>query len=75
VPDTLWELGRPQRIGEVTALPALTTQRGGRTGTPPCQLRAAAMIDLLVRHAEVVALKGDSYRLKDRDRGRHIPSS
>jgi DNA replication protein DnaC len=28
------------------------------------------MIDRLVHHAEVVALKGDSYRLKDRDLGR-----
>jgi DNA replication protein DnaC len=28
---------------------------------------AAAMIDRLVHHAEVVSLKGDSYRLKDRD--------
>lgn len=34
---------------------------------------AAAMIDRLVHHAEVVALKGDSYRLKDRDLGR-VPS-
>ena len=31
---------------------------------------AAAMIDRLVHHAEVVALRGDSYRLKDRDLGR-----
>jgi len=31
---------------------------------------AAAMIDRLVHHAEVVALKGDSYRIKDRDLGR-----
>ena len=31
---------------------------------------AAAMIDRLVHHAEVVALKGDSYRLEDRDLGR-----
>jgi DNA replication protein DnaC len=31
---------------------------------------AAAMIDRLVHHAEVVNLKGDSYRLKDRDLGR-----
>ncbi len=31
---------------------------------------AAAMIDRLVHHAEVVALKGDSYRLKNRDLGR-----
>ncbi len=28
---------------------------------------AAAMIDRLVHYADVVALKGDSYRLKDRD--------
>jgi DNA replication protein DnaC len=34
---------------------------------------AAAMIDRLVHHAEVVSLKGDSYRLKDRDLGR-VPS-
>lgn len=31
---------------------------------------AAAMIDRLVHHADVVTLKGDSYRLKDRDLGR-----
>ncbi len=31
---------------------------------------AAAMIDRLVHHAEIVALKGDSYRLKDRDLAR-----
>jgi DNA replication protein DnaC len=29
-----------------------------------------AMIDRLVHHAEVIALKGDSYRIKDRDLGR-----
>jgi DNA replication protein DnaC len=34
---------------------------------------AAAMIDRLVHHAEVIALKGDSYRIKDRDLGR-VPS-
>ncbi len=28
------------------------------------------MIDRLVHHAEVITLKGDSYRLKDRDLGR-----
>ena len=31
---------------------------------------AAAMIDRLVHHADVIALKGDSYRLKNRDFGR-----
>jgi DNA replication protein DnaC len=35
---------------------------------------AAAMIDRLVHHADVVALKGDSYRLKNRDLGR-VPTS
>jgi DNA replication protein DnaC len=34
---------------------------------------AAAMIDRLVHHAEVISLKGDSYRLKDRNLGR-IPA-
>jgi DNA replication protein DnaC len=32
------------------------------------------MIDRLVHHADVVALKGDSYRLKNRDLGR-IPTA
>jgi DNA replication protein DnaC len=31
---------------------------------------AAAMIDRLVHHADVISLRGDSYRLKDRDLGR-----
>ena len=35
---------------------------------------AAAMIDRLVHHAEVIALKGDSYRLQDRDLGR-VPAA
>ena len=35
---------------------------------------AAAMIDRLVHHAEVISLKGDSYRLKDRGLGR-FPAS
>src|ERR1700760_3991719 len=37
------------------------------------EIVAAAMIDRLVHHAEILALKGDSYRLKDRDlaRGRN----
>ncbi len=36
---------------------------------------AAAMIDRLVHHAEVIALQGDSYRLKDRDLGRATPTN
>jgi DNA replication protein DnaC len=35
---------------------------------------AAAMIDRLVHHAEVIALKGDSYRLNNRDLGR-VPTA
>jgi DNA replication protein DnaC len=35
---------------------------------------AAAMIDRLVHHAEIVSLKGDSYRLKDRDLQRATPT-
>jgi DNA replication protein DnaC len=35
---------------------------------------AAAMIDRLVHHAEVISMKGDSYRLKDRDLGRVPPA-
>jgi DNA replication protein DnaC len=30
---------------------------------------AAAIIDRLVHHAEILSLKGDSYRLKDKDLG------
>jgi DNA replication protein DnaC len=36
---------------------------------------AAAMIDRLVHHAEVIALKGDSYRLRNRDLGRVPPAN
>ena len=36
---------------------------------------AAAMVDRLVHHAEIIAIKGDSYRLKDRDIGRTPPAN
>jgi DNA replication protein DnaC len=35
---------------------------------------AAAMIDRLVHHAEILPLKGDSYRLRDRDLARATPA-
>lgn len=35
---------------------------------------AAAMIDRLVHHAEVISLKGDSYRMRGRDLGR-VPTA
>ena len=34
------------------------------------EVTAATMIDRLVHHAEILALKGDSYRLNDRDLAR-----
>jgi DNA replication protein DnaC len=37
------------------------------------QVVAAAMIDRLVHHAEIIALAGDSYRLKDKDLERAEP--
>ncbi len=37
------------------------------------EITAAAMVDRLVHHAEILSLKGDSYRLKDRDLGRVAP--
>ncbi len=33
------------------------------------EITAAAMVNRLVHHAEILSLKGDSYRLKDRDLG------
>jgi DNA replication protein DnaC len=36
---------------------------------------AAAMIDRLVHHAEILGLKGDSYRLKDKDLGSPPPAT
>ena len=32
-------------------------------------MAATAMVDRLIHHAEILCLKGDSYRLKDRDLG------
>ena len=37
------------------------------------EVTAAAMIDRLVHHAEILALKGDSYRLRDKDLGSPPP--
>jgi DNA replication protein DnaC len=39
------------------------------------EIVAAAMIDRLVHHAEVIDLKGDSYGLKNRDLGRTTPAN
>jgi IstB-like ATP binding protein len=58
-----------------TTPPASSPPRHGRFRHSTCGSQiTAAMIDRLVHHAEVVALKGDSYRLKDRDLGR-VPAS
>jgi DNA replication protein DnaC len=37
------------------------------------EVTAAAMIDRLVHHAEIVALKGDSFRLRNKDLGQPAP--
>jgi IstB-like ATP binding protein len=37
------------------------------------EITAAAMIDRLVHHAEILALKDDCYHLKDRDLARPSP--
>ena len=58
------------------------TVRNVHTAPPRCwgevfgdDVVAAAMIDRLVHHAEVISLKGDSYRLRNRgDLGR-IPAA
>jgi hypothetical protein len=47
---------------------------GDRNGLAALLVVAAAMIDRLVHHAEVISLKGDSYRLKDRNLGR-VPAA
>jgi hypothetical protein len=38
------------------------------------EIVAAATIDQLVHHAEILALKGASYRLKDKDLGGTTPT-
>ncbi len=38
------------------------------------EVTAAAMIDRLVHHAEILALKGDSFRLRDKDLGAPPPA-
>jgi DNA replication protein DnaC len=60
---------------ERASLIVTSNKPGGRWGEVfGDDVVAAAMIDRLVHHAEVVALKGDSYRLKDRDLGR-VPAA
>jgi DNA replication protein DnaC len=52
--------------------PAITT--GGASGEIfGDEVVAAAMIDRLVHHAEILGLKGDSYRLRDKDLGSPPP--
>ena len=59
-------------IGSVMVTSNLPFGRWGETFSD--DVVAAAMIDRLVHHADVIALKGDSYRLKDRDLGR-VPAA
>jgi DNA replication protein DnaC len=60
---------------ERASLIVISNQPFGRWGEVfGDEVVAAAMIDRLVHHAEVIALKGDSYRLKNRDLGRVTPT-
>jgi DNA replication protein DnaC len=58
------------------ASPIVTSNKpfGRRGETSGDEVVAAAMIDRLVHHAEVISLNGDSYRLKNRDLGR-VPAA
>jgi len=58
---------RYERASVIISSNKTFSRRGEVFGDP---VVAAAMIDRLVHHADVVALKGDSYRLKGRDLGR-----
>ena len=60
------------RIGDLDSHEMVPCNRWGETFGD--DVVAAAMIDRLVHHAEVISLKGDSYRLKDRDLGRAPPT-
>jgi len=70
-------LGAGGRVGTARSWrsPASVPLDAIRWAAHGCEALAAAPVrDRLVHHAEVVALKGDSYRLKDRDLGR-VPTA
>ena len=73
-----WSLARPVHSPGQSAHGIWTHDRGcdrdgssrqWRLGAPS----AHSLIDRLVRHTKVISLKGEGYRLKDRDLGR-IPA-
>ena len=81
------QVARDLGIGRSTVERALASDRPPKYERPPVptsfepfeplvgdQAVAAAMIDRVVHHAEVIALKGDSYRLRNRDLGR-VPAT
>lgn len=73
LPDA--EFGLARAFGERASLIVTSNKPFGRWGEVfEGDVVAAAMIDRLVHHAEVISLKGDSYRLKDRDLGR-VPAA
>ncbi len=60
----------PRRASHATGRPRATRNAVDAPEIFGDDATAAAMIDRLVHHAEILALKGDSYRLKDRDLAR-----
>ena len=74
-----WMLNRAvwvadRRFNSIAAGPTLAESPPGARSHAPGDLEAVegrvALNDRLVHHAEVVSMKGDGYRLKDRDLGR-----
>jgi hypothetical protein len=71
--DSAWRLsaGRPVlwRTGARLEPPFLAFVEKSRRQCRHCADGAPAMIDRLVHHAEILALKGDSFRPRDKDLG------
>src|SRR5262249_56835451 len=69
-PATLIFLPAPRRYERASLIVTSNKPFGAWGEIFGDEITAAAMVDRLVHHAEILSLKGDSYRLKDRDLGR-----
>jgi hypothetical protein len=56
-----------REIGPTCGYSAISAARSSGSRGCSSSVTAAAMIDRLVHHVEILALKGDSYRLRDKD--------
>ena len=58
-----------------SSAPVASSKAFGDPGKiPGDEITPAAIVDLLVHHAETLSLKGDGYRVRDRDLGRVTPA-